>query len=75
MKRAAARDGADATREDDAITMLLVLVSFLPAGGRAVVIFAAPVIAGEVATKFLLVRMLGGLTAAGAPGAGVPGGS
>ncbi len=44
-------------------------------GGRAVAIFAAAVIAGEVVTKFLLVRMLGGLTAAGAPGAGVPGGS
>ena len=44
-------------------------------GGRAAAIFVAAVIAGEVATKFLLVRMLGGLTAAGAPGAGVPGGS
>lgn len=44
-------------------------------GGRAAAIFVAAVIAGEVATKFLLVRMLGGLTAAGVPGVGVPGGS
>ena len=36
-------------------------------GVRAVVIFVAAVIAGELATKFVLVRMLGGL-AAGAPG-------
>ena len=37
-------------------------------GGRAVAIFAAAVIAGEVATKFLLGRLLGGLAAAGVPG-------
>ncbi|MYH28909.1 MAG: hypothetical protein F4137_08650 [Acidobacteria bacterium] len=37
-------------------------------GGRAVAIFAAAVIAGEVATKFLLGRVLGGLAAAGVPG-------
>ena len=37
-------------------------------GGRAVAIFVAALIAGEVATKFLLLRMLGGLAAAGASG-------
>ena len=37
-------------------------------GGRAVAIFVAAVIAGEVATKFLLGRLLGGLAAAGVPG-------
>ena len=37
-------------------------------GARAVAIFVAAVIAGELATKFLLIRMLGGLAAAGAPG-------
>ena len=37
-------------------------------GGRAVAIFVAAVIAGEVATKLVLVRMLGGLAAAGVPG-------
>ncbi len=37
-------------------------------GGRAVAVFAAAVVAGEVATKFLLGRLLGGLAAAGAPG-------
>ena len=36
--------------------------------GRAVAIFVAALIAGEVATKFLLVRLLGGLAAAGVPG-------
>ncbi len=36
-------------------------------GVRAVAIFAAAVIAGEVATKLLLARMLGGLAAAGLP--------
>ena len=36
-------------------------------GGRAAAIFVAAVIAGEVATKFLLGRMLGGLAAAGVP--------
>ena len=39
-------------------------------GGRAVAIFVAAVIAGEVATKFLLGRLLGGLAAAGVPGGG-----
>ena len=37
-------------------------------GARAVAIFVAAVIAGELATKFLLIRMLGGLAAAGVPG-------
>ena len=37
-------------------------------GGRAVAIFAAAVVVGEVATKFLLGRLLGGLVAAGVPG-------
>jgi len=37
-------------------------------GGRAVAIFVAAVIAGEVATKFLLGRLLGGLAAVGVPG-------
>ena len=37
-------------------------------GGRAVAIFVAAVIAGEVATKFLLAGLLGGLAAAGVPG-------
>ena len=37
-------------------------------GGRAVAIFLAAVIAGEVATKFLLGRLLGGLAAAGVSG-------
>ncbi len=36
-------------------------------GVRAVAIFAAAVIAGEVATKLLLIRVLGGLVAAGIP--------
>ena len=36
-------------------------------GVRAVAIFAAAVIAGEAATKFLLIRVLGGLVAAGIP--------
>ena len=39
-------------------------------GGRAVAIFVAAVIAGVVATEFLLARMLGGLAAAGVPGGG-----
>ena len=37
-------------------------------GARAGVIFAAAVIAGELATKFLLIRMFGSLAAAGAQG-------
>ena len=37
-------------------------------GSRAVAIFVAAVIAGEVATKFLLIRMLGSLAAAGVQG-------
>ena len=36
-------------------------------GARAVAIFVAAVIAGEVATKLLPVRLLGGLAAAGIP--------
>ena len=37
-------------------------------GARAVAIFVVAVIAGELATKFLLIRMLGGLAAAGVQG-------
>ena len=37
-------------------------------GARAVAIFVVAVIAGELATKFLLIRMLGSLAAAGVPG-------
>ena len=37
-------------------------------GGRAVAIFVAALLAGEMATKFLLVRMLGSLAATGVPG-------
>lgn len=37
-------------------------------GWQAVAIFVAAVFAGEVATKFLVVQMLGGLAAAGVPG-------
>ena len=37
-------------------------------GVRAVALFVAAVIVGELATKVLLIRMLGGLMAAGAPG-------
>ena len=39
-------------------------------GARAVVVFAAAVFAGELATKFLLVRMLGSLAPSGAQGGG-----
>ena len=39
-------------------------------GGRAVAIFVAAVIAGEVATKFLLAGLLGGSAAFGAQGGG-----
>ncbi len=38
-------------------------------GVRGVAIFVAAVIAGEVATKFLLIRVLGGLMAGGMPAA------
>ena len=37
-------------------------------GARAVAIFVVAVIVGELATKFLLIRMLGSLAAAGVPG-------
>ena len=37
-------------------------------GARAVAIFVVAVIAGQLATQFLLIRMLGGLAAAGVPG-------
>ena len=37
-------------------------------GARAVAIFVAAVVAGELATKFLLIRMLGRLTGAGMQG-------
>ena len=37
-------------------------------GARAVAIFVVAVIAGQLATQFLLIRMLGGLAAAGAQG-------
>lgn len=39
-------------------------------GGRAVALFVAAVIVGDVVTRFLLTRMLGDLVAAGVPGAG-----
>ena len=37
-------------------------------GARAVAIFVVAVVAGELATDFLLIRMLGSLAAAGVPG-------
>lgn len=43
-------------------------VSLHQRGGRGVALFAAAVVAGWFATKFLLTWMLGGLVAAGLPG-------